>query len=54
MNTNNVPHKKKWNTGKVQMHVEPRPIPIIKSKKDEKTDKYFVKINLHRDPMSEK
>ena len=35
------------------MHVEPPPIPIIKSKNGDKLDKYFVKIKLRRDTMSE-
>ena len=35
------------------MHVEPPPIPLIKSKNYDKSDKYFVKINLRSDPTSQ-
>ena len=35
------------------MSVEPSPIPLIKIKNDENSDKYFVKIKLCRDPTSE-
>ena len=38
----------------VQVHVEPPPILLMKSKNDEKLDKYSVKIKLSRDPTSEK
>ena len=50
---NNVLHKKKWNTGTVQVQVEPSPIPLIKSKNDEKSDKISVKIKLPRDLRSQ-
>ena len=30
-----------------QPHVEPQPIPLIKENHDGKSDKYFVKLNLH-------
>ena len=36
------------------MHVEPPPIPLIKSNNDEKLDKHCVKVILHRDLTSEK
>ena len=39
--------------GIVQMHVEPPPITLIKSKKKEELDKDFVKNKWHRDPASE-
>ena len=32
------------------MNVGPPSIPLIKSKYDEKSDKYSVEIKLHRDP----
>ena len=50
----NVPHNKNWNAGSVQVHVGPPPIAPIKSKNDNKSDKYFVMIKLRRDPTSEK
>ena len=43
-----------WNAGKVQVNMEPPPIPLIKIKNDEKLDKHFVKIKLCMDPTSEK
>ena len=46
-------HKKNWNTGVVQVHVEPLPIPLIKRKHDDKSDKDFVKIKLRRYLTSE-
>ena len=36
------------------MHVDPPPSTLIKSKNDEKPDKYFIKIKLRKDPTSEK
>ena len=36
------------------MHVDPTPIPLIKSNNGDKPDKYFIKIKLCRDPTSEK
>ena len=50
----NVPHNKNWNTGTVHVHVDPPPIIPIKIKNNKKSDKYFVKIKLRRDPTSEK
>ena len=35
-----------------QVHVEPLPTPLIKVKYDGKSDKYFVKLNMHRHPTS--
>ena len=51
---NNFSHKKKGNTGTVQMHVEPSPIPLIKSKNADKWDKYFVQIKFRRNTISAK
>ena len=47
-------HKNKWNAGTVQVHENPPLIPLIKIKIDDKSDTYFVKIKLRRDPTSEK
>ena len=49
----NVSHKKKWNMGVVRLHMDKPPISLIKSKHDDKLDKYFVKIKLRRDTTSE-
>ena len=49
----NVFHKKKWNAGIVQVHVDPPLIPLIKSRNKDKSDKGFVKMKLCRDPTSE-
>ena len=49
---NNVSHKKTWNTGVTQVHVDPPPIPPIKSKHNDKSDKNFVKLKLCRDMTS--
>ena len=38
-----------WNTGTVKVHVEPPLNPLIKSKNDDKSYKYFVKLILCRD-----
>ena len=46
----NVSHKKRWNTGTVQVHAEPHPIPLIKIKNGDKSDKDFVKIKFCKDP----
>ena len=48
----NIYHKKSWNLGMTQVHVEPPMIPLIKGKYDGKPDKYFVKMKLRRDPTS--
>ena len=50
----NIYHKKKWNAGLVQLHMEPPPTPLIKIKHNDKSDNDFVNIKLRRDPMSEK
>ena len=49
----NVSHKKTWNTELVQLHVDPPPTPLIKSKHNDNPDNDFVKIGLRRDPTSE-
>ena len=48
----NVFHKNKWNTGTVQVHVDPSPVPLIKNKNYEKLNKDFL-IKLGRDPTSQ-
>ena len=48
-----VLHKKKRNVGVVQVHLEPPPTPLIKSKHNDKSDKDFVKLKLRRDTTSE-
>ena len=48
-----VSHKNKWNTGTVQVHVGPPLIPLIKSKNDNKLDRYYDKIKFRRDKTSE-
>ena len=50
----NISHKNKWNIGTVQVHVYPPPIPLIKNRKDEKSDRDSVKIKFNGDPTSEK
>ena len=50
----NISLKKKWNTGTVQVQIYPPPIPLIKSKNDEKLDKDFFQIKFCSDPTSEK
>ena len=46
----NLSSKERWMTGMTHPQVEPPPIPLIKEKHDGKSDKYFVKLKLHRDP----
>ena len=41
---NNASYKKNLNQRTVQVHVEPPPIPWIKSKNNYKSEKYCVKI----------
>ena len=48
----NFSSKKGWMTGMTHPHVEPPTIPLIKEKHDDKSDKYFVKLKLRRDPTS--
>ena len=50
----NCSHKKNWNLVTVQVHMEPPPFPLIKSKNDEKLDKDCVKIKLHRNASTKK
>ena len=45
-------YKKWYNSGMAHEHVEPLPIPLIKETYDGKSDKYFVKLKLCRDPTS--
>ena len=45
-NTYNVLHKKRWNLGALKVYVDPPPITLIKSKNDEKLDKYFGRLNF--------
>ena len=49
----NVYHKRKWNAGLLQLHVDPPPITLIKGKHNDKSEIDFVKIKFHRDPTSE-
>ena len=51
---NNVSHKKICHPDAVQIHVNPPPIPLSKGTNDAKSEKYCVKIELRRDPTSEK
>ena len=48
----NVSHKKGWKPGTNKAHVEPPPNILIKEIYNDKSDKYFVKIKLRRDPTS--
>ena len=34
--------------------MDPPPIPLIKNRNDDKSDQYYIKIKVRRDPMSEK
>ena len=47
---NNVSSKKVWMTGTINPHMEPLPIILIKEKHDGKSEKYLLKLKLHRDP----
>ena len=49
----NIYLKKRRNAGLVQLHMEPPPTPLIKIKHNDKSENDFVKIKLHRYPMSE-
>ena len=40
--------------GVVQLHMDPPPIPLIKIKHDDKSDKYFIKLKLRRYLTSDK
>ena len=46
----NVSHKKSWNLGMTQVHVEPPSIHLVKVKYDGKSQKYFIKLKLLRYP----
>ena len=50
----NISHKKNWNQKTVEVHVEPSPIPPIKSRNYKISDKYCVEIKLHQDLTSQK
>ena len=50
----NILHSKGWILGAVQIHPDPPPIPLNKSKNDAKLDKDCVKNKLCMDPTSEK
>ena len=50
--TKNVYHKKGWGTDTNLAHVEPPPIPLVKETPTVKSDGYYVKLKLRRDPMS--
>ena len=50
----NVFNRKIWYNGAVKIHGEPPSIPSIKSYNYLKSENYFVKPKLHRNPMSEK
>ena len=47
-------HNKEWNAGKVQVNIDQPQVTLIKSTKDDKPDKYFVKMIFCRDLKSEK
>ena len=49
---NNASHKNTWNWGMTQIHVEPPPNPLIKSKHANKSDRDLVKLKFCRDPTS--
>ena len=48
----NVLHKKGWGVDTNPSHVEPPPIPLIKETSTGKSDGYYVKLKLLRDPTS--
>ena len=48
----NIFHKKNWNQGAVEIHVETPPILLIKGDNNTKMDKYCIKIELRRDPTA--
>ena len=45
----NVYNNKSCNSGMIQVHVEPPPIPLIKGSYYGKSEKSFVKLELFRD-----
>ena len=50
---NNVSHKKMWNARVTQVHVDPPPTPLIKSKHGDNSEKDFVKQKLRGYLMSD-
>ena len=48
----NVCHKKIWNSDVIQPHVDTPPNNLIKSKNDNKSSNYLVKLKLCRYPTS--
>ena len=50
----NVFHRKMWNVGVVEQHMDLPLPPLIKIKHDYKSDKYFLQLKFRRDPTSEK
>ena len=54
LNIKNVSLKNNLNVGTVQVQVETHHIQLIKSMKDDKSDKDFVKIKFRGDPSLEK
>ena len=49
-----ISHRKKWNVGVVEQHVEPPLIPLIKINHHDKSEKDFVKLKSRRDRTSKK
>ena len=50
----NVFCRNKWTAAETEQPMEPTPTPFTKIKHDDKSDRDFVKLKLHRDPMSNK
>ena len=50
----NVSHKKTWNAGVTQVHLDPPPTPLMKSKQDDKSDNDCIKLKSRRDMLSER
>ena len=48
----NVSNKKSCNLGIMQVHMKPPPIPLIKSKHGDNSEKDYVKLKLRRYPTS--
>ena len=49
----NVCHKKRWNAGLLQLHVDLPPITLVKGKNDDKSENDFVEMKLRRYLTSE-
>ena len=49
-----ISDKKSYHTGAVKIHVDTHPNPQIKGKIGLKTERYYVRIKLHRNNTSEK